>query len=81
MPDILETEKEMRKLAELIEMALISIHKERLGFALIVFEFGKPGVSNYVSNAERDTMIEGLKETIERLKNKEDIPAIIGGKQ
>lgn len=35
-----------------------------LGFCLLVFEFNKPGISNYISNVERESMIEALKESV-----------------
>lgn len=43
-----------------------------LGFALFVFEFHKPGLSNYISNAQRVDMILALKETIARLEGGQD---------
>ena len=46
----------------------------RMGFALLVFEFNKPGISNYVSNARREDMIKSLRETADRLENRQDIP-------
>lgn len=52
-----------------------------LGFAILLFEFNKPGIGNYVSNAERKTMIEALRETANRLEKKEDIGVTIGGVQ
>lgn len=43
------------------------------GFALIVFDFHKPGISNYVSNAQRKEMIMALRETAERLEKRQDV--------
>lgn len=45
-----------------------------LGFALLVFRFEKPGMSNYLSNAQREDMIKSLKETVARLEGKQDFP-------
>jgi hypothetical protein len=45
-----------------------------LGFALFVFELGKPGIANYISNAHRDDMIIALEEKIKILKHKRDFP-------
>lgn len=42
------------------------------GFCLLVFEFDQPGLANYISNADRESMIQGLEETVRRLKAKED---------
>lgn len=46
----------------------------RNGFCLLVFGFDAPGIANYVSNAERATMIQALRETADRLERKEDNP-------
>ena len=59
--------QQMRDLAEMIEDKL-----NGLGFALIVFEFKKPGMVNYVSNAQRADMVKALKETLNRWKNNQD---------
>jgi len=45
-----------------------------MGFAIIVFEFHKPGISNYISNAKRADMIKALRETADRLEKQQDIP-------
>lgn len=60
----------MRTLAGMISAVL----PKNIGFALIIFEFQKPGIGNYISNAERNTMLQGLRETIKRLENNEDFP-------
>lgn len=44
---------------------------DKLGFALFVFEFNKSGISNYISNADRETMIKALEETLIRFKTRE----------
>lgn len=46
----------------------------KMGFALIVFDFGRPGISNYISNAQRSDMIAALRETADRLEQRQDIP-------
>ena len=43
-----------------------------MGFALIVFPFGNPGISNYVADAERNDMIKLLRETADRLERNQD---------
>lgn len=43
-----------------------------MGFALIVFPFGNPGISNYVADANRGDMIKLLRETADRLEKNED---------
>lgn len=44
------------------------------GFALLVFPFHRPGISNYISNAQREDMIKALEETLARWKNQDDFP-------
>jgi len=48
-----------------------------MGFAIIVFEFNHPGVSNYISNASRSDMIQALRETADRLERNQDITVFI----
>lgn len=59
---------EMRRIAEVINKRL-----KGLGFALFIFEFNKPGLANYIYNAERETMLKAMKESYFRLSNGEDI--------
>lgn len=73
-----ETEKFMKKMGIAIETTLDEF-TENMGFALIVFKIGEPGIGNYVSNAGRESMIEALRETANRLEAKQDIPPAIGG--
>lgn len=58
---------QMRQIAKRLRKDL-----EGLGFALFVFEFHKPGMANYISNAQRSDMIQALKETIARLEGGQD---------
>ncbi len=44
------------------------------GFALLVFDFHKPEMPNYVSNAQRATTIIALREMTDRLAGAQDIP-------
>lgn len=44
---------------------------DKLGFALFIFEFNKSGISNYISNADRETMTKALEETLLRFKTRE----------
>jgi hypothetical protein len=68
------TEEVMRELGININAA-INHYFPRSGFVLIVFPFNRPGISNYISNAERSSMIKALKETTGRLEQREDIPS------
>lgn len=60
----------MRKIGKTIE----SMIPKGFGFWLIVFPFNRPGIANYISNAERATMIEALKEKIKVLESKGEFP-------
>ena len=59
--------QEMRNLANKIKKEIPG-----LGFGVLVFQFNKPSLSNYISNAQRADMIKAMKETIERLENNQD---------
>jgi hypothetical protein len=67
------TEEIMRELDVNINAAL-KHYFPGSGFTLIVFPFNTPGICNYITNAERSSMIEALKETISRLEQREDAP-------
>lgn len=71
----LYTEEVMRIIGNSID-EILKKYIDHMGFALLVFELGKPGISNYISNAQRKDMIEALKETVKRLEAKEDVPAV-----
>lgn len=43
-----------------------------MGFAVLLFDFGQPGIGNYISNADRECMIQALRETADRLENNQD---------
>lgn len=58
----------MRTLAEMIT----SVLPKGIGFALVVFQYHKPGIANYISSAERESMIAALRETLHRLESKQD---------
>jgi hypothetical protein len=58
---------QMRKIGKRLEKELPG-----LGYALFVFEFFRPGVANYISNAQRADMIKALEETLDRLKGGQD---------
>lgn len=42
------------------------------GFALLVFNLNEPGLANYISNAQRASMSEALRECANRLEAKEN---------
>lgn len=71
-------ENALKRIARKIQYALIENFgvecARKIGFALLVFEFNKPGIGNYVSNASRESIIKTLRETATRLEKEQDIP-------
>jgi hypothetical protein len=63
------TGKEMREMGLLLQALL-----PELGWALLVFPFHEPGVSNYIANAQREDMVTALREAANRLAGNEDFP-------
>lgn len=45
---------------------------KEMGYAIIVFKFNEPSISNYISNAQRPNMIKALRETADRLEKNQD---------
>lgn len=66
--------EEMQKTQEIMKETADELSRKfkGLGFVLIVFEFYKPGISNYISNAQRKEMIEALRESANILENRQD---------
>lgn len=79
--DIQLTESILNYLAQILDDILEKLFGHRMGFTLLIFEFDKPGVSNYIGNGQKEDIIKSLAEAAERLKNNEDIPSTIGGMQ
>jgi len=67
----MDTRERMNKIAKIINELF-----PNEGFALIVFPFYNPGISNYISNANRKDIIKGLREAAKRFENKEDFKSI-----
>lgn len=42
--------------------------RDKVGFCLLLFDFGEGGYMTYISNAQRDDMILSLTELIDQLK-------------
>lgn len=43
-----------------------------VGFVLLTYGFGAPGIANYISNSNREDMITALREAADRLENHQD---------
>jgi len=65
---------EQHKTLKIMRETMKELEKKFKGFGccLLIFEFDKPGISNYISNAERKSMIQALRETADRLENNQD---------
>lgn len=64
-------------LAKAISESLDQSYKRHIGFALIVFDFNSK-TADYISNSERNNMVEALRETADRIEKNEIIPPPIG---
>lgn len=61
-----EIEAKCRELAPIIDRRL----PPGCGFALLIFNFGERGGMAYISNAERESMIKGIEEWLQSVKEK-----------
>ena len=59
--------EKMRELATIIQKEIPG-----LGFCLLVYPFHEKGMSNYISNSQREDMIVFLQETLDRFKEQRD---------
>lgn len=53
-----------------------SVLPEGWGITILTYEQNKPGIANYISDSERADMIKMLRETADRLENKQDFPTV-----
>ena len=79
--NIQDVERFISELGSVINETLEETFGQQCGFALLLFDFYKTGIGNYISNADRTTMVKALRETADRIENREDIPPTIGGIQ
>ncbi len=67
MTELKGLESSARMLASAFDEILREKHGEKMGFAILVFNFGESsGGLAYISNARREDMIEAMKEFIAR---------------
>lgn len=64
MAELAELEARARRLGHLIGNGL----PKSVGFMVLLFEWGEGGWSTYVSNAQRESMIESLESLLKRLR-------------
>ena len=80
MTSEIEKQREIQNVLQALAVGINETLKSffgEIGFALLTFEFHAPGVSNYISNAQREDMIKALRETADRLEKKQDIPPVV----
>ncbi|RXG32018.1 hypothetical protein [Leeuwenhoekiella marinoflava] len=53
-----------------------SVLPEGWGITILTYQHNKPGIANYISDSERADMIKMLRETADRLENKQDFPSV-----
>jgi hypothetical protein len=67
---------EMNRLAELVDKFFngdLRGKKRKVGFVLMVFNFGDSGRANYISNADRADVVTLLKEQLARFEGQPEI--------
>ena len=75
----MKKENFLQFLAGGINALLEAEYGRKIGFGLIVFEFGECSKSgDYISNGDRKDMVKALRETAERIEKNEIIPPTIG---
>lgn len=68
--------EKMRNVARALDATFYQLgdgENRKIGFCLLVFEFHQPGICNYVSNAERESMLAAMREAYRRLSGGEEI--------
>jgi len=67
--------KNLKVLGQTLEEELMGMCDKRVGFALLVFPFNDvpEAGGDYISNAQRSDMIKVLRNTADRLEQKQDI--------
>jgi hypothetical protein len=66
----------LEKIAPELDKALSAAHGQRVGFAVILFEFGPLSTLSYVSNAEREGLIKTMREWLDRLESNRIAPGV-----
>ncbi len=80
--DLQSPEATCREIGTVIGQAIEDRYgKQRVGFALLLFDFGKGGHLTYILNAEREDMVKALYECASTLLKGEDQPHFASGKR
>ena len=73
-PTLKELEAEIRQMGKLVDKALNPGPEKRIGFTLLLFNFGEGGYTTYISNGNRDDVIKSLKEFLIYVETQRDVP-------
>jgi len=65
-----ELEEQSKELGRLIDIGLNhGTGQKKIGFALLIFDFGENGDLAYISNGRRENMIKAMQECIQKISN------------
>lgn len=73
----MKNDEYLQMLAEAISSSLDQTYKRHMGFALLIFEFDSDK-ADYISNSQRNNMVDALRETADRIERGETIGPTIG---
>jgi hypothetical protein len=69
----------LKDIGRALSEVLSELYGQEMGYLLVVSPLNTPmPVADYISNADRESGIEWLRETADRLDANQDIPASIG---
>ena len=75
----MKTDEGLQGIARAMEDILKELYGVRMGFGLMVFQFGSEGrTADYISNGDRECMIKALREAADKLEAGKTIPVTIG---
>lgn len=73
-----EQDHVMKALGQVIQEATAEAYGQKMGFCLLVFPLGEPGIADYISNGDRADMVECMREAANRFESGETVPVPIG---
>lgn len=68
------TKHTFEKIARRVDQVLTKASGEQMGFVVLAFRPGQARIATYVSNCDREDMIEALEEAAARLRKQQDKP-------
>ena len=67
------TEPELRELMTAAGDAVKAALPPRTGYVVLAYEFGLPGIGQYIANGQRSDVIKLLRETADRLERRQEV--------